>query len=455
MLKVTCDMDSKEKEEADEKNEAAAVAAFIRKEVEDWDDEVKSRARFKALSGQRSDWESLYRFWRDLILNVARHLGIFIIRPSHVKRLWFRRAGLSPLCLDRVLSEMHRAGDLLLPNPTPATAGLSHMFRRALNFFGASTGDTPVLAGDYYILAPLLEERALEVVKMLSENYWTTTCVITTRKFQDICQGSKEVLAILGYLSAHGKARLLTIERANPIEGVKVCLAPGAVSSASSMDYTVLHLTWTAEKLEHQLDVIRQRYQRSRNSALASLKAGNKTGALRHAKDLKLASQSRERYTALLDRVEEVLQVIADAESSKKVSEAIKSSTHAIRENQISVEEVELCLQEVAENIDSLKQFDNALESTTAYVEIHDEDLEDDFNELQLEIGSEMDQVPTKAGFDSSVRVAEVSGKNDALSNALSNLNLKDEAAMDSAAEHSIKPGGSKSMSEEGTLEAA
>lgn len=133
------------------------MAALVRKEVDDWDDEAKCRARFKALSGQRSDWEPLYCFWRDLILKAARHLGIFLIRPSHVKRLWFRRAGLSPLCLDRVLLEMHRAGDLLPPQPTSTTTRLSHILRRALYFLGASNDDSLALAGDYYILAPLLE----------------------------------------------------------------------------------------------------------------------------------------------------------------------------------------------------------------------------------------------------------------------------------------------------------
>lgn len=58
---------------------------------------------------------------------------------------------------------------------------------------------------------------------------------------------------------------------------------------------------------------------RSRNSALASLKCGNKKIAIKYAKELKLTSQSRERCTTLLDRVENVLQVIMDAESSKKV----------------------------------------------------------------------------------------------------------------------------------------
>lgn len=143
------DMDGKEEEEA---------AAFVRKEVADWDDEVKSRTRFKALSGQRSDWEALYCFWRDLIVKTARHLHIFLIRPSRLSRLWFRRRpdGLSPLCLDRVLLEMHRAGDLLLPPTTASSSRLPHILRRALNFL--TLDDRPVaLTADYYILAPLLE----------------------------------------------------------------------------------------------------------------------------------------------------------------------------------------------------------------------------------------------------------------------------------------------------------
>ncbi|KAL6515870.1 hypothetical protein OROGR_019175 [Orobanche gracilis] len=436
--------DNRKKEAA----EAKAAATFIRKEVRDWDDEGMSRVRFKALSGQRSDWEPLYRFWRDLILKVGRHLRIFIIRPSHVNRLWFNRSGLSPLCLDRVLLEMHRAGDLVLPHahPNSSTSRFSNIFRRALGFFGVNNDDNVSLAGDYYILAPLLQEQALEVVNILSENYWTSSCVITMRKLQDICQGSEEALEILAYLSAHCRAKLLTINRADPIQGVKVCLAPRAVSTASSVDYTVLHLIWTIEKLEQQLDLIDQRYQKSRTSALASLKVRNKRGALRYAAELKLISQSRERCTTLLERVEKVLQAITDAESLKKVSDAIQSSTQAMKENQISVEEVEVCLQEVDENIDSLKRFDKALESIAADAEIHDDDVEDEFNKLQLDIGSEEDQIPTKTGFLSSTGVAETT---DVLSSALSNLDLKSES------EYRIKPVGDTSMSKESVLEAA
>lgn len=60
------------------------VEEFVRKEVADWDDEVMATARFKAFSGQRSDWEPKYAFWRDLILKVATHLDVFFFHPSEV-----------------------------------------------------------------------------------------------------------------------------------------------------------------------------------------------------------------------------------------------------------------------------------------------------------------------------------------------------------------------------------
>lgn len=86
-----------------EESESERVRELIGKAVGDWDDQVMTRARFKAFSGQRSDWEPVYLFWRDLILCVARQLGVFFISPSRLNTHWFNRGGLAPLCLPTVL----------------------------------------------------------------------------------------------------------------------------------------------------------------------------------------------------------------------------------------------------------------------------------------------------------------------------------------------------------------
>lgn len=74
---------------------SSSVGEFVRKEVPDWDDEVVATARFKVFSGQRPDWEPRFFFWRDLILKVARHLGVFAIRASEVCNFSIREAFLT------------------------------------------------------------------------------------------------------------------------------------------------------------------------------------------------------------------------------------------------------------------------------------------------------------------------------------------------------------------------
>lgn len=64
---------------------------------------------------------------------------------------------------------------------------------------------------------------------------------------------------------------------------------------------------------------------RSKKSALASLKSGHRKVALRHARELKLATESREKCTSLLNRVEEVLNTIADSESTKMVLQTLRN----------------------------------------------------------------------------------------------------------------------------------
>ncbi|XP_058076087.1 uncharacterized protein LOC131224762 isoform X1 [Magnolia sinica] len=370
----------------------SSVAEIIWREVPDWDDDVVSAARFKAFSGQRSDWEPKFLFWRDLILKVARHLGVFIIQASEVKNSWFVRGGLTPLCIDAVLLEMYKNGDILRSGDLmdPTSRSLYQMFKRIGHLIGISKSSTPQeIFEDHLILRTLMQESAAEVVKGLSENHWTSSCIVTTAEFQSICKGSDEAYAILSYLSGCGKARYLSIRQKDFIEGVKVSLVPQAVPNISSLDYDTLHLVWTTEKFRQQLDVIDRRYEKSRKSALDFIKSGNKKGALRHVRQLKLTSESREKCTSLLNRVEEVLNIIANAESTKKVSEAIQIGARAIKENSISVEEVHIHLEELNESIASQKQVEEALEIPLQYADIEDEDIEEEFKKLEMELGDE------------------------------------------------------------------
>ncbi|XP_010544919.1 PREDICTED: charged multivesicular body protein 7 [Tarenaya hassleriana] len=366
-----------------------SVREFIRREVPDWDDEVVATARFKAFSGQRCDWEPKFHFWRDLILKVSRQFGVFIIDPIQVKKVWFDRGGLTPLCIDHVLSVMYNDGDLMRFRDLedPGSGRISRLLRKLKNLTVQSAMTPEKIREDRLVIIPLLQEKVAEIVKLLSEGHWTSTCVVTLKQFQNLFNGPDEASAVLSYLSGCGKAHFLSINRGERIEGVKISLTQAVVSNVSSVEWDVLHLLRTTEKLQDQVDVTDQRYETSRKSALVLLKSGNKKAAMRHARELKLATESREKYTSLLNRVEEMLNVVADSESTKMVSEAIKTGARAMKEFKISAEEVHVCLEEIEETIESQKQLEKTLESAP-YPDIEVEDIEEEFMKLEMELES-------------------------------------------------------------------
>ncbi|KAM0027381.1 putative Snf7 family protein [Helianthus debilis subsp. tardiflorus] len=396
-----------------------SVREVILKEVPDWDSEVTVSARFKAFSGQRSDWEPRYQFWKNLIIKIVRHLGIFIIRPSVVRNVWFNQGGLVPLCIDHVLVEMYNSGDLLCSSDLidPKSGQLTQLFHKVRHLLPLSKPAFP--SEDEFIVSSVLQEKSDEVVKLISEDHWTSSCIITMSKFQVICGGPKQASVILSHLFKCGRAKYVAIRRNDLIEGVKVSLSSKTISGATSSDYDILHLTWTAEKLQLQIDMIDQLCNKSKTSALASLKSGNKVSARRHARELKLSSERREKCDVLLRRVEEVLRAIADAEDSKEVFEAIKSGTKAMKDKMITIEEVQQCLDDLDETITSQKQVEKVLGSAPPYYEDFDEDIEDELDKLMEE--------SRNTSADGAAREDETSsGTAESLSNTLSALKLAD-----------------------------
>ncbi|XP_028791392.1 charged multivesicular body protein 7 [Neltuma alba] len=406
------------------------VKDFILSEVPDWDDEVVASARFKAFSGQRSDWQSKFLFWRDLIIKIARHVGLFIIRPSEVKNDWFNRGGLTPLCLDHVLFLMYNEGDITrtadLVDPT--SGRLSQLFRKVSNLITRSTTTQEIISEEPFILTMLLKDKAAEVIKLLSESHWNSSCIVTMKKFQEVCGGPDEKSAILGYLGGCGKAQYISVRKKELVEGIKISLSTSALSHISNLDYDILHLIWTTERLQQQLDMIDQRYELSRQSALTSLHSGKRKLALRYARELKLATQSREKCSSLLNRVEEVLRVIADAESTKKVSEAVELGARAMKENKISAEEVDVCLRDIQESIDSQKEVEKALERSPAYTDLDEEDIEEEFKRLELAVGNETG-VPEPENAFTDREGKETSEAAEFINDAFSNLKLSDDLA--------------------------
>ncbi|GLJ14696.1 hypothetical protein SUGI_0238200 [Cryptomeria japonica] len=76
---------------------------------------------------------------------------------------------------------------------------------------------------------------------------------------------------------------------------------------------------------------------------------------------MKMALESKAKCVGFMDKVEEVLGVIVDIESTKKVSEAIQLGAQSIKKNDISIEEVHACLQDLDESVALQREMEDSL----------------------------------------------------------------------------------------------
>ncbi|OEL29253.1 hypothetical protein BAE44_0009728 [Dichanthelium oligosanthes] len=253
-----------------------------------WDDpdSVDLRARFKAFTGQRRDWpEPTLLFWKDLLLRVARRLRL-CSAPAH-------------------LEEMRADGDILLKSELidPSTGSLYQLVRRVSKM--AISSRRPVSQEDILVFKSLVEEDAH---------------------------------AVLCFLTQSGKARYLLVRKQDPIDGVKFSLNSAQVPAVSKLDHDTLHLVWTEEKLQQQLDVY----------------------------------------------------------------EAIQIGIQAMKENNVSIEEVNVHLKEVDELVAAQREVDAALESAPLLSVDGEGDIEEEFRKLEAELHDKIPHIQVQESMSQS-----------------------------------------------------
>ncbi|XP_002989143.2 charged multivesicular body protein 7 [Selaginella moellendorffii] len=366
------------------------VRTLVEREVPGWaEDDVKVDALFKAFSGQREDWQGRLDFWRALIVKLARHLGLIVIDGREVQLRWFLRDGLLPLCLNDVLREMLRSGELQAleqQERQQRTSSLGRALAWALGFQTAKdTIDTAV--GGRLVVTVLLKERVAHVCKTLADTSWKSDCIVTMKSFVGLFGETDDAKAAMHYLLDKKLARHVCIdERDELIEGLKISLVQSCVSALNQVDYHMLQLHWTSEKMKQRLDALDQRVSQLREAAVG---AKDKRVALRHLRSMKVLASSRDKCADLMARIQEILDAISDAEATKKVSEAIQLGNRAMREHHVTLEEVHEQLKEMDEAMVLTKVVGDALGGPASIDAVEDEDLLQEIASLEEEVRQE------------------------------------------------------------------
>eukprot|EP00250_Pteridium_aquilinum_P029955 c40402_g1_i1 orf=272-1537(-) len=372
------------------------VQGWLVSKVPGWDDDVMCAARFKALTGQRTDWEGRFLFWRELIIDLARHLNLLVLDTHAVEHSWFLRGGLTPLCINQVLLEMHQRGDLQnLDNLLETESSLSwfwQQIRKGVIWGSSNKYLTSGSIAGRLVVTPLVHERIVEVTKSISENCWTASCVTTMEHLINICGGEEEASIIKRELIRMKRGRTFVTEGDAPIKGFKISLSEDRVSDVSKLDAYMLHLYWTLEKLSAQMVLLEKAYSRSKQSAIRALKQDRIT-AKRHAQSMHTLAASKLKCTEFQGKIQEVLAFISQAEMTKQVSEAMKVGANALKEHAIPLEDIEACLHELDEAISGHKEVAGVLGSATNGFEVDDLDLQ--LTELELQVFGEENEAPS------------------------------------------------------------
>jgi len=385
--------------------EESPLAGFLKSEVPDWTDEVVARARYKGFTGQRGDWESRLHFWRDLVVKCARYLNVVVIDPHMVQHQWFLREGVTPLGIPTVLTEMRKSGELqtedeLLRPPSTLSQYTGSMLKNVFMWVGSQvwaisgSAQSRIALPDHLIVTPLLQERISQMIKILSQAEWRQVCVVTLSRFQELCGDPEIAKLMMSLLITQGKGCQIKLGGKENIEGLKISLKGAPVPDATESDKHMLQLYWTLERLHQQLCSLDLRVASTRNAAILALRSGDKQAALRHARRLKILTISKKKCESFMDRIEEVLTFIVDAETTKKVTDAVKVGAQAMKENHVTLDEVQICLEELDDAISQGRETQDALASAPITTDVDDADFEEEFQSLQAEMdGSSLDEI--------------------------------------------------------------
>ncbi|KAH7353050.1 hypothetical protein KP509_19G076800 [Ceratopteris richardii] len=179
------------------------------------------------------------------------------------------------------------------------------------------------------------------------------------------------------------KGKTFFSEANRAIQGFKMSLTEDQVSDVSKMDSYMLHLYWTMEKLNTQINALDEAYNQSKQSAIRALNH-NRTIAKRHVHRMHIVKTSKQKCWEFQGKLQEVLLFISQAETTKQVSEALRLGTDALKEHLIPLEDIEECMNEIDAAVLGHAEVNQVLASPLNSMQV--EDFESELTNLELEL---------------------------------------------------------------------
>ncbi|CAK1587843.1 unnamed protein product [Parnassius mnemosyne] len=368
-----------------------------------WSDDVRMNALFapfRIKSANPESWNMKMKFWSDLVRQWCRYKTDPIVSAADVKSA-FQRKGRTAACIDIVIEEMYRGGDL---SPISKYVQILHNGPESLLHWSARMAFRPAVfavstvlsllparqqldndglpkasieSTQRFVLESAVKEQATQFIDSYPPGETRIGTIDELMKYSQ-WQGSRETFEIiLGYLVSQGVA----VKKGDVVKLAEPNKKATAVTEA---DEALVKLTSAEARLEADMERLSKELAAAETDAKAALKLGNRLAAKNHLRRKHKIVVRAQRCDAALENVRHLLHQLREVDSNAAIVDTYRTSSqamkHTMKDGGLEEDSVLDTMEELKEVLDSYNEVEKALGATIDDVDTAE--LEQELKEL-------------------------------------------------------------------------
>ncbi|XP_039762216.1 charged multivesicular body protein 7 isoform X2 [Pararge aegeria] len=367
-----------------------------------WSDDVRMNALFapfRLKSANPESWEMKMKFWSDMVRQWCRFKMDPIVSAGDVKCV-FQRRGRTAACLDIVIEEMFRSGELspiskyqqILHNGPegwvkwgarlafkPAALALTAVTsllpaRQAMDANGLPKAS--IDSTQRFVLESAVKDQAIEFLNNFppgEDRIGTIEELMRTSNYtnREVCE------ILLGYLVSQGMA-------VKQGDVVKLAEPNKKVAPVTELDEALVKLMSTETRLSGEMARLTREVASADVEVRAAMKLGNKLVAKNHLRKKLKAQQRLDRCEGALENIRELVLQAKNTDFNTTVVDTYRTSAQAMKrtmkEGGLEEDEVYNTMDNLKEVMESYSEVEKALGGTLD--ELDTTELEQELNDL-------------------------------------------------------------------------
>ncbi|CAH0599538.1 unnamed protein product [Chrysodeixis includens] len=374
-----------------------------------WSDDVRMNALFapfRIKTANPESWDMKMKFWSDMLRQWCRSRKDPIVSAADAKAAFCRR-GRTPACMDIVIEEMFRNGDLsplskyhqILHNGPEGWVkwGARLAFRPAAFALTAVASFMPsrqtldndglpkasIDSTQRFVLESAVKEQATELLQNFPADCERMGTIEELMTRCEWTRGREGFELLLGYLVSQGTA-------CKKGDVVKLAEPDKKATPVTESDEALVKLLCAESRLEAEAGRLARELSVAHDDARAALNVGNRLAAKNHLRRKHKTNQRLEKCTNALDNVRQLLQQMRDVHVNVAIVDTYRTSTDAMKrnmtENGMDEDAVHDTMDDLKEVMEQYSEVEKALGTNVDDVDAAE--LEDELRDLLAEPGS-------------------------------------------------------------------